>query len=217
MPRNWINCRQGLRQGDPLSPYLFIIVADVLWGLIHDAFRHGRLMHPIVDDAPPTVLQYADDTLILLRGDLASVTELKTILQDFASATGLVINYHKSTFVPMNLDPQVAHSMAITLGCTISSFPQPYLGLPLSLAKLHNADFLPLIAKCDKYLAGWKGCLLSKGGHLTLVNAILSCVPVYHMCSLPLPKGVIAAIHRRRRAFLLTGEDSCSGSQCLIA
>lgn len=116
----------------------------------------------------------------------------------------------------MNLDTDEASDIAELLDCPISTFPQPYLGLLLSCNKLHNADFLPLIAKCDKYLAGWKGQLLSGGG-LTLTNAVLSSVPVYHMCSLPLPKGVIAAIDRRRRAFLWTGEETCSGSQCLIA
>lgn len=166
---------------------------------------------------PPAGLEYADDTLILLCGDLHNLNSLKQILDDFATATGLVINYHKSMFIPMNLESTVAADMAGVFSCPISTFPQPYMGLPLSSGKHHNVDFLPLIAKCDKYLAGWKGRLLSKGGRLTLTNAVLSSVPVYHMCSLPLPKGVIAAIDRRRRTFLCTGEEKCSGSSCQIA
>lgn len=136
---------------------------------------------------PPAVLQYADDTLFLLRGDRQNLTNLKRVLDNFALATGLVINLHDDE----------SSDFASILGCPISTFPQPYLGLPLSSSKLHNADFLPLIAKCDKYLAGWKGRLLSKGERLTLTNSVLSSVPIYHMSSLPLPKGVIVAIHRR--------------------
>lgn len=128
-----------------------------------------------------------------------------------------MINYSKSTFIPMHVTQAESEQLAATLGCPILTFPQPYLGLPLSPTKLRNAAFLPLISKVNKYLAGWKGRLLSTGGRLVLTNAVLTSVPVYHMCFLPLPKGVIASIDRRRCAFLWTGDDTCSGAKCLIA
>ena len=77
VPGRWIACRRGLRQGDPLSPYLFIIVADVLQRLIHRAATSGDLVHPIDPNLPCPVLQYADDTLILTRGDATSIAALK--------------------------------------------------------------------------------------------------------------------------------------------
>jgi hypothetical protein len=79
--------------------------------------------------------KYADDTFILIRGDVASVSTLKHILDIFSAATGLHINFRKSTFIPMNLDTSDAPTMASLLQCDIS-FPQPYLGLPLSPHKL---------------------------------------------------------------------------------
>lgn len=206
-----------MRQGDPLSPYLFIIVADVLRAQIHHAFQQGLLAHPLIDDTPPPILQYADDTLFLLRGDWSNLMNLKRVLADYASATGLVINFLKSTFVPMHIKDGEAATMAQELGYTMSSFPQPYLGLALLAMKLHNSDFIPLISKCDKYLDGWKGHRLSTGGRLVLVNTVLSSMPIYHMRSLPLPKGIIAAIDRHCRSFLWTGEDICSGAKCLMA
>lgn len=217
VPENWFSCAKGLHQGDPLSPYLFIIVTDILRRLIDEACRSGVLHHSTGVTGCCPVLQYVDDTLTLVRGHLDDVAEVKGILDAFAAATGLVINFHKTTFIPMNVDPADAASMAATLGCLISSFPQPYLGLPISPTRLHVSDFVPLVSKFDKYLAGWKGRLLSSGGCLQLTNSILSSLPVYFMSSLPLHKTVIKAIDRRRRAFVWTGEEKCSGSRCLIA
>lgn len=217
VPGRWINCRKGLRQGDPLSPYLFIIVADVLQRLVQRACNQGLLQHPIDAALPCPVLQYADDTLILTRGTLQSMTTLKQLLDDFSLATGLTINFHKSTFVPMNVPPALAASMAASLGCTTSSFPQTYLGLPLSPNKLKVSDYQPLISTVDRYLSGWKARLLSVGGRLILVNAVLSSLPIYFMSSNLTPKTVREILDARRRAFLWTGEDKCHGSQCLIA
>ncbi|KAF8733580.1 hypothetical protein HU200_014885 [Digitaria exilis] len=154
VPGRWINCKRGLRQGDPISPYLFIIIADVLQRLIQQASRNGLLQHPLDLSLPCPVLQYADDILILIQGSAQAMGTLKSILDAFSMATGLTINYHKSTFVPMHIDDMLASEMASTLGCSISQFPQPYLGLRLSPHKLRVGDFQPLIANFDRYLSG---------------------------------------------------------------
>lgn len=61
------------------------------------------MAHPLVAGAPPLVLQYADDTLIVMRAEVGVVRRLKGILDDFVAATGLVINFNKSTIVPMHV------------------------------------------------------------------------------------------------------------------
>ncbi|KAK1678260.1 hypothetical protein QYE76_039108 [Lolium multiflorum] len=100
IPGRWINRKRGLRQGDPLSPYLFLLVADILQKLVQ---QDGMLQYPLIDELPPLVLQYADDTLIILRAVPGAADRLKGILDNFAAATGLVINFTKSTPVPMSV------------------------------------------------------------------------------------------------------------------
>jgi hypothetical protein len=217
VPGNWINCKQGLRQGDPLSPYLFITVADVLQQLIILACRDGRLAHPLLDDTPCPVLQYADDTLIIVRATPTAAQNLKEILDNFALATGLSINFDKTTLVPMNVPTNLAASIATTLGTHISSFPQTYLGLPLSATKLPPSAFQPIIDNCDRYLAGWRATLLSKGGRLVLLSAVLDALPTYFMSSFLIPISVITTIDARRRAFFWAAEETCTGAQCLVA
>lgn len=217
VPRKWIDCRNGLRQGDPLSPYLFIIVADVLRRLLHNPSLSSSFFHPLVPNAPCPVLQYADDTLIFLRCSSEAVLQAKHVLRIFEDATGLSINYHKTTFLPVSVPKSLAQSLAASFGTTVSSFPQPYLGLPLSTSKLSVSDCLPLIASVDKHLSGWSASLLNRAGRLTLSSAVLSSIPLHYMSTMSIPKTTIQAIDRRRRAFFWTGEDACHGSKCLVA
>ncbi|XP_071681910.1 uncharacterized protein [Lolium perenne] len=139
-----IDFRKAFDSGDPLSPHLFIIVADVLQRLIRNAWASGTIAHPLSPDTPCPVLQCADDTLILCKASTEVAACLKQVLDDFALATGLIINFHKSCFIPMDVGSGDAASMATFLGCPISSFPQPYLGLPLSPTKLPASAFAPL-------------------------------------------------------------------------
>ena len=147
VPGRWIKCKKGLRQGDPLSPYLFLLVADVLQQMIK---KDGGMRHPLFTDAPPLVLQYADDTIIIMHAELGTVRRLKGILDDFAAATGLIINFHKSTVAPVHVPEDDLGDMIRELGCCVGSFPQIYLGLPLSNRKLTMDNFLPLIAKAER-------------------------------------------------------------------
>ena len=135
-------------------------------------------------------------------------------MSSFSSFSGLHINYEKSTFIPMNVSLEAAQAMAEVLGCPISSFPQPYLGLPLTVTKVRLSDLQPLLDRFDKYFAGWCGNLLNQSGRAVLVRSVLSSFPIYAMCSILLPKGAIDLLDAKRRAFLWTGSTSYVGANC---
>lgn len=145
-------------------------------------------------------MEYSDDTLLVLWAEINDVRHLKLCLDQFAQATGLKINFHKRTVAPM-LPASLVETMVAALQCQQGSFPQTYLGLPLSNTKLRLSAFAPLIAK-DKYLAGWKANLLSLAGRVVLINAVLDGLPTYAMGALFLPVGVKEALDANRRAFL---------------
>jgi hypothetical protein len=147
VPGRWITCRNGLRQGDPLSPYLFLAVAELLRALLVEDAGGGRLLHPLADDLLCPVVQYADDTLVILRADPAQLRRLRSVLDALSRATGLAINFHKSSFVPIHVHPARAAELAAMLGCPVSSFPQTDLGLPLSDRKLPASALEFLVEK----------------------------------------------------------------------
>ena len=89
--------------------------------------------------------------------------------------------------------------------------------MPLSWDKLSAADFAPMIAKVDAYLAGWRARLLSPAGRLVLINAVLDALPTYAMAAMLLPPAVIKALDSLRRAFLWNAAERASGAQCLVA
>lgn len=152
VPGKWIQCKRGLRQGDPLSPYLFIIVADLLQQMINRPCANGLLQHPLVDNLPCPVLQYVDDTLIVIRAIPEQLAYLQSLLASFTAVSGLHINFNKSTFVPIGVPSHQADDLAASLGCVVASFPQTYLGLPLDVRKLCSKDFYPLVSAVDAYI-----------------------------------------------------------------
>jgi hypothetical protein len=99
----------------------------------------------------------------------------------------------------------------------VECFPQTYLGLPLSAEKLKLQDFAPLIAKIDRYLSGWCAILLSAGGRIVLLNAVLDALPIFAMGTVELPLALLRIIEGLRRAFLWNTLGAPSGAKCLVA
>jgi retron-type reverse transcriptase len=102
IPGKKFKCRRGVRQGDPLSPLLFVLGAELLQYIINDLKARGLLnLHIEVGDQDFPIVQYADDTLLLLEGDATQLATLKQALQDVSTSTGLSMNYHKSCMLLM--------------------------------------------------------------------------------------------------------------------
>ncbi|XP_072148492.1 uncharacterized protein [Setaria viridis] len=185
--------------------------------MLLQASARGDIQHPLLLGAPCSFLQYADDTLIIIKADSAHLATLKGLLQELSTMIGLHINYEKSTVIPIAIDINQAYSLAATFGCPLASFPQTYLRLPLSTNKLRLCDLQPLVRAVAGYIPGWCGPLLTPSGCTTLANAVLGAKPVYAMCSVLLLQCTIEVDDAIRRAFIWTDESQCNGGQCKSA
>lgn len=125
---------RGLRQGNPLSPLLFILVMEALGWLLSRAVQGGLLQGFDVGVAPAVLtishLFYADDALISCGADDAQLGHLRCVLLCFEAVSGLRVNLAKSKLIPVG---EVARTpvLAVILGCKVASLPVSYLGLPL--------------------------------------------------------------------------------------
>jgi hypothetical protein len=132
-----IKCQREARHGDPLSPLLFVMAADLLQNIVNKAYSMHLLKHPLSRDFGQSypIVQYDDDTLIIMATDARLLFSLKGLLRSFTDSIGLKVNYSKSFLVPINLDNERAQHLANTIGCLVGSMPFTYLGLPLGTTR----------------------------------------------------------------------------------
>ncbi|XP_052117843.1 uncharacterized protein LOC107491464 [Arachis duranensis] len=110
---------RALRQGNPLSPFLFVLVVDVLHRMVGEAVKNGRIPPLLVgrDNIELSHLQFADDTILFCPPEEETVKNYKRLLRCFELMSGLSINFDKSSLIPINCEGQWVHRMCSLLGC----------------------------------------------------------------------------------------------------
>jgi hypothetical protein len=127
------------------------------------------------------IIQYADDTLMIMEASSQQLFALKALLNTFADFTGLKVNYAKSSIIPINVPPKKMQHLAATFHCKDGELPFTYLGLPLSHKNPSAQDCLPLVTRVERRLISTL-IFLSQGGKLQMVNSVLSSLPTFYMC-----------------------------------
>jgi retron-type reverse transcriptase len=132
---------RGLRQGDHVSPLLFVLVMDCLGRLI-DKAQNDLLLPQIGNQILRfRTSMYADDVVIFLRPNLNDLQVTMAILRLFGTATGLHTNLNKSSIIPIACSLNEVTMLTAAVECKMEQFPCQYLGLPLSDKRLKRADF----------------------------------------------------------------------------
>jgi hypothetical protein len=188
-PSGFFSSSRGLRQGDPLSPFLFVIVMEALSKMISALVDGGLLSGFMVGSRSGGAINishllFADDTLIFCEANPDHLRNLRSLFLCFEAVFGLRINLAKSELVPVGNVMNV-EGLASILGCRVSSLPMKYLGLPLGASFKAKSIWDDIIEKVERRLAGWKRMYLSKGGRVTLIKSTLSNLPTYFMSLFP--------------------------------
>ena len=212
-PRGKFKGSRGLRQGDPLSPFLFTLVADVLGRLVDKAKGSDAIYGFFVgrDNVEVTHLQFADDTLLFMEPNHNVFLNVLRLLEVFGSVSGLRVNLTKSTLLGINIDDDLLQNLALLSSCEVGVCPIKYLGLPLGGNPRKQDFWEPVVSKVKKRLDGWKKAFLSRGGRLTLIHSVLSSIPIYYLSLFKAPICVIKVVEKVTRDFLWEGGDLQGG------
>ena len=206
VPTGFFSSSKGLRQGDPLSPYLFVMGMEVLSVLIRRVVEggfisgcnikrgRGRAVHI-------THLLFVDDTTIFCEAKNEHLTHLSWILFWFEAASGLRINLAKSEIIPVG-EVEEVNEMAVELGCRVGQLPAVCLGLPLGVPNKALSRWDEVEEKVRRRLALWKRQYISKGGRIILIKSTMASMPVYQMSLFRMPKSVARRLEKLQRDFL---------------
>ena len=212
VPAGFFSSSKGLRQGDPISPYLFILGMEVLSSLIRRAVQGNfisgcRLRGRGDAEIMVSHLLFADDTILFCEASKDQLTHLGWILAWFEAASRLRINLAKSELIPVGEIDNI-EEMAVELVCRIRSFPVKYLGLPLGARHKAVSTWDGVEERMRRRLARWKRQYLSKGGRITLIKSTLASIPIYQMSIFRMPKSVGKRLEKLQRDFLWGGGNT---------
>jgi hypothetical protein len=150
-------------------------------------------------------LQYADDTLCIVVASMENLWTLKAILRGFELASGLKVNFGKSSLIGVNVSNGFMDVACNFLNCKRGVTPFWYLGLPVGANPRRASTWEPMMECLRKRLRGWRKRYVSLGGRIVLLNSVLNSIPSFYLSSLKVPVVVLNRITRIQREFLWGG------------
>nr|KAJ0217194.1 hypothetical protein LSAT_V11C300153710 [Lactuca sativa] len=173
--------QRGVRKGDPLSPFLFIIAMDGLNVAMKTACAKGLFQGIKIPISNKMIshLFYADDALFIGEWDESNIKNLARILRCFHISSGLKVNFHKSKVFGVGVSMLETSRMAAPLCCEPATLPVTYLGVLVGANMNLKKNWQPVIDRFNGKLSSWKAKSLSFGGRLTLIKSVLGNLPTY--------------------------------------
>ncbi|XP_042972999.1 uncharacterized protein LOC122304801 [Carya illinoinensis] len=196
-PVEIIKPTRGLRQGDSLSPYLFLLCAEGLSAMLNQAERRKELKGVAVARGGTRVthLLFADDCIIFGRASWIEWRRIRSILEIYELALGQSLNKQKTTvFFSPNAKANVKKGILKELGARLILNCEKYLGLPVMVGRSRYNSFRCIKDRVWQRVNNWKNKLLSPAGKEVLLKAVIQAIPNYYMNVFRLPKKLCTEI-----------------------
>lgn len=194
---------RGIRQGDLMPPYLFVLAMEYLGRELSHLTANGDFnFHPRCRKLKSIHICFEDNLCMYYMTDLISVKLLNKAFTRFSQAVGLQANLDKNSLYIAGVSKHVKKKILNELGYIKGVMPFRYLGVPLAARKLSVSHYFPLIEKITSRVTCWSAMLLSYAGRLQLVKSVLFGVQAYWAQIFIIPKKVLKAIEQICRTFV---------------
>ncbi|KAK4257184.1 hypothetical protein QN277_006806 [Acacia crassicarpa] len=201
---------RGVRQGDPLSPYIFVLCMERLGHLIRAECEARRWKPFSFKRSGPHIshLFFADDLILFTEASPNQMEEVRRVMKNFCETSGHRINLAKSRmFCSLNVNFNRAMELSQLLGIGLTSDLGKYLGVPVIHKRVTRTTYYPIVQKTKKKLSAWKSKFLTIAGRSVLIKSVLSALPSYCMQSTLLPICTINELDKISRRFLWSQEE----------
>lgn len=199
--------KKGLRQGDPISHYLFVLAMEYLNRSLKQLTLNPNFKyHPKCRKMELVHICFADDLLMYCRADRISIKLMLAAFEHFSNVSGLKANMDKSSFYVAGVTHEFKEQMVHELKFSLGTMPFKYLGVPLNTRKLTINDCMPLIEKIAARVRCWTSKMLSYSGRIQLIKSVLFEMQTYWAQVFVLPKKIINLVSGICRNFLWTGK-----------
>jgi exonuclease III len=183
---DFFKCQRGCRQGDPISPYLFIVCVELLSNAVK---RNKEIKGVKINNQEYSIFQYADDTNFTLNGSEKSLNEVMKTLDDFAFCSGLRINIDKCTATWIGSKINSNEKLCPHIPLKWSKEPFKILGIIFStdLQKMCSLNFEKQLGKTRRIIFSWSNRLLTINGKITIIKSQILPLFVQLFIALPNP------------------------------
>ncbi|KAJ0734469.1 putative RNA-directed DNA polymerase [Helianthus annuus] len=208
-PTQEFACLRGLCQGDPISPFLFVLAMEALTGIMKKVCSVGLFHGLKCTNSGPVLshLIYADDVVFLGEWSRDNVLNLRQILWGFYLASGLKVNMAKCSIFGIGVEDGELADIAQLLRCNIGRFPFKFLGLQVGANMNLCRHWKPVLDTVQSRLSIWKAKTLSFGGWVALIKSVLNSLPNYYFSLYKAPTKVLEMLDHVRRVFFWGGSD----------
>jgi hypothetical protein len=198
---------RGIKQGDPLSHFLFILMMEGLRRSIKSTTTAGEIKGLKLFENFPTSTnqQLVDDSLLHGTPMVKEAKVYKKILEEFGEASGEEINHSRSMIYFFNTNPEIQRKLANIMGFECKTLPTKYMGIPLMDIACKNSTWEGVINKLQERIKNWTYRALNLDKRIILTKTILQAILKFMMSIFPTPKGILQKIRAIQRYFLWRG------------
>ena len=189
-PKGMIVPSRGLRQRDPISPYLFLLCTEGLSAMLKKEENEGYIKGVAVSRGAPSVshLLFADDSIIFCQASILECERVLKVLEDYERNLGQKVNKEKTALhFSRDTSREVQNQVKQKFGAKIVRQHEKYLGLPPLVGRGKRKAFNQIKDQVGRKIAGWKGKLLSNTGREILIKAMTQATPTYTISIFKLP------------------------------